>query len=66
MRRPDKVTFPTDSAGKVRWKIVAGNGRVVDSSSQGFTRKSSATRNLARVSRALVAFLEAQRLPESP
>jgi hypothetical protein len=45
MSAPRDPIYYRDQAGKWRWSVVARNGRVVDASSQGFTRKWSARRN---------------------
>jgi len=47
------LTFYKDKAGKYRWRIVADNGRVVGSSSQGFASKQMACENADLVKNAL-------------
>jgi uncharacterized protein YegP (UPF0339 family) len=39
-----------------RWRILARNGNVVCSSSEGFSRRAGALRNLERTQRAINAF----------
>lgn len=38
-RRPVKVHVYRDTKGEYRWKAVAGNGRTVDASSEGYLSK---------------------------
>lgn len=40
-----ELTFYKDAAGKYRWRVVADNGKVVGSSSQGFASKQMAGEN---------------------
>ena len=47
------LTFYKDKADKYRWRIVADNGRVVGSSSQGFASKQMACENADLVKNAL-------------
>ena len=47
------LTFYKDKAGKHRWRIVADNGRVVGSSSQGFASRQMAGENADLVRDAL-------------
>ena len=45
-----------DRAGKKdwRWALVARNGRIIDASSEGFTRKGDAMRNFRAVRKAMM------------
>ena len=47
------LTFYKDKADKYRWRIVAENGRVIGSSSQGFASKQMAMENATLVQTAL-------------
>jgi len=47
------LTFYKDAAGKYRWRIVADNGKIVGSSSQGFANRSLAIDNSELVKKAL-------------
>lgn len=40
----DRVEVFRDTAGEWRWRVVAGNGRIIASSGESFTRKWSARR----------------------
>lgn len=53
----DTFTYWRDAAGRYRWKLVSPNGRVIDASSQGFTRKWSAKRNALLTTRRMAAVL---------
>lgn len=44
----DKWTFYKDNAGKWRWTRTAPNGKIVGSSSQGYTNKSDCIDNARR------------------
>lgn len=64
--RPDNVDFYRDEAGEHRWRITAPNGNRIAAATEGYARKVGALRNFARVGRAIAAYLESLRLPESP
>ena len=40
-----KMFYEQDARGKWRWTYKARNGRIIDSSSQGFSTRSNAIRN---------------------
>lgn len=44
----DKTVVYQDAAGEWRWKRVAGNGRIVASSGESFTRLADAERAASR------------------
>jgi hypothetical protein len=44
----DRTFFYKDKAGEWRWKIVAPNEEIIDSSSEGFTREEDARHNYVR------------------
>jgi len=44
-----KIEFYEDSNGKYRWRMKAGNGRIVGESRQGFVLKDRAENNLSLV-----------------
>lgn len=55
----DRLAFRVDAAGKWRWQLKSSNGKVIDASSQGFTRKWSARRNaLVTTGRLLAALID--------
>ncbi|WP_309386082.1 YegP family protein [Cerasicoccus frondis] len=41
------TTYLRDRADKWRWRVVSNNNEIIGASSQGFTRKADAERNLA-------------------
>lgn len=47
------LTFYKDKADKYRWRIVAENGKIIGSSSQGFASKQMAGENADLVKDAL-------------
>ena len=49
-RRPHRPVFEIyrDAAGEWRWRLVAGNGRIVADSGEGYSRKASARCAAAR------------------
>ena len=47
----DRLEFYKDRAGAWRWKVIAGNGRIIDGSTEGFSRKWNARRNYKRTHR---------------
>jgi uncharacterized protein YegP (UPF0339 family) len=52
---PDKVEYAKDSRGEWRWTLRnTGNGKIIDSSNEGFGSKWSARRNFRRVMKARV------------
>ena len=42
MKRPSVVEFYQDEKGEWRWRVRAGNGRVVGDSAEGYKRKADA------------------------
>jgi uncharacterized protein YegP (UPF0339 family) len=52
-----RVTLYKDRRGEWRWRIRSKNGRIVDSSSEGFRRRGTALRNLALTADAIRVFL---------
>ena len=48
MSNQDKWEFYKDSAGKWRWRRIAGNGRIVGASSEGYVNKSDCIENARR------------------
>ena len=48
MSRPDKTVIFQDKAGGWRWKRVAGNGEIIATSGESFTRLSDAERAASR------------------
>lgn len=59
MRTP-KLKFTVDRAGKHRWHLTAGNGRIIDASSQGFASKAMAEKNLRLVRDAMAVAEEVE------
>ena len=51
--RPFKFMLYKDRAKQWRWRIVAGNGRIVAVSGEGFCSKRNARRSVKRVNRIL-------------
>ena len=47
-KQTDRWEFYEDSRSKWRWRRVARNGRIVDSSSQGYSTKSACVSNAKR------------------
>jgi hypothetical protein len=43
------IEFYTDNAGEWRWRLVASNGEIFESSHEGFASRESAERNLRLV-----------------
>lgn len=41
-----KPVYYEDKRGKIRWRVVADNGKIVGSSSQGFANKTIAEENV--------------------
>lgn len=39
MRKPSHLKIYRDRAGKWRWRLVAGNGKIVADSGQGYSRR---------------------------
>lgn len=54
MKNQDKVDYYKDNRGEWRWTLWSANGKIIDSSNEGFTRKWSAKRNFKRVQKAKV------------
>jgi uncharacterized protein YegP (UPF0339 family) len=56
-RQPLKkgLGYYRDEAGKWRWRVVAGNYRIVHASTQGYAREGGARRNAKLVRMALAA-----------
>lgn len=52
MSKTDFETY-TDLKGKVRWRLTASNGEIVDASSQGFSDKRECLLNAQRSMRGL-------------
>ena len=46
--RPPRTVVYQDKAGEWRWKRVAGNGRIIASSGESFTRMADAERAASR------------------
>ena len=44
-KRARKWTFYADAAQEWRWRYVAGNGRIIDDSSEGYTQKKGCWKN---------------------
>ena len=61
-----RIEFYQDAKGEHRWRIKAGNGRIIAAASEGFKRLAGAQRNLGKVGAAITRAREAIRLPESP
>jgi uncharacterized protein YegP (UPF0339 family) len=55
MKRRDKLEFLIDATGEHRWRVTAGNGAIIDASSEGFASKFNAKRNYRRVRAAIIA-----------
>lgn len=53
----DLFVYWKDGAGGWRWRLKGRNGRVIDSSSESFTRKWSARRNAYLTTRRLEAWV---------
>lgn len=51
MKRPHKIVF-TKAADGFRWNRVAGNGRIVGSSSEGYANKRGAIENAKLINKA--------------
>lgn len=49
-----------DAAGEWRWRLVAGNGRVIADSGEGYTRKEGAERAVARVKESVRRIAQAE------
>ena len=49
------IEFYEDKAGKYRWRIISDNGKIIGSSSQGFSSKHYAEWNAGLVFDALLA-----------
>lgn len=47
--RRERITVTRDELGDWRWRIIAGNGRTIGSSSEGYRNRAKALRNLERV-----------------
>lgn len=45
--------FYEDAAGEWRWRLVAGNGKIIADSAEGYASRSNAMRAWRRVLRAL-------------
>ena len=41
-----QIEYYTDKAGKIRWRVRAGNGEIIGASSQGFASKQRAGSNV--------------------
>lgn len=41
-----KLEFPIDARGKHRWRVVGLNGKIVETSNQGFATRQKAKKNL--------------------
>jgi len=52
-RRKMKVRYYKDKRDKIRWRVVAENGEIVGSSSQGFANRKLAKSNAAILAEAL-------------
>ena len=48
-----KVKYYTDKRDKIRWRVVAVNGKIVGSSSQGFANRKLAKENVGLLVEAL-------------
>lgn len=53
-----KTDFYTDANGEWRWRVVAENGEIVGASSEGFSDKRGARRNLSALARAISEYAE--------
>ncbi len=49
--RPDKIEIFKDVRGEWRWRRRAGNGQIIETSGEGYTRKWSARRAVRRAFR---------------
>lgn len=58
MPRQIKLRFYRDDDGGHRWRLTAGNGKVIDASSEGFSSKSMARKNFRLVKEAVVTAVE--------
>ncbi len=54
--RPTKLILYRDKAREYRWKLVAGNGRVICASSEGFTTSASRRANIYLVCMAFISY----------
>lgn len=48
-----RVEFYSDAAGEVRWRLKAGNGRVIATSGEGYSSKGKADAGFQAVRRAV-------------
>jgi len=48
-KKKSPIRWYRDSQGQWRWRVVGRNGRIVAASSEAFTRKYDAKRNLWRL-----------------
>ena len=53
MTRPPRFIIYCDKSGRWRWRLVAGNGRIVADSGQGYARQREAFAAIWRVRRAI-------------
>jgi uncharacterized protein YegP (UPF0339 family) len=56
MRKPT-IEFYVDEAGEHRWRVKAGNGEIIGSSSEGFSEKAKAVGNALLLANALSELL---------
>jgi len=47
-KRQGWIELYTDSSGQWRWRVIAGNGRIVDTPGESFASKSNARRSALR------------------
>jgi uncharacterized protein YegP (UPF0339 family) len=47
MKRAPKLVFYVDAAGEHRWRVVAGNGRKVADSGEGYSSRGKAEKGAA-------------------
>ena len=48
-----KLHLYFDKKGKCRWRLIAGNGRTIGASSQGYSTKENCKKNYRQVAREL-------------
>lgn len=48
------VKYEKDNRGKWRWQLKAANGVIIDASTQGYTRRTSAKRNFELVRQTMI------------